>query len=116
VADESRAQVAGEQKAVADLQTQRDRAQHQLNRTNAQLGKATDLLSLKYETAEEQKKLSAAKSELERVTTAIAGKEKKLAEAERKLTAATESLALTEAVEARHAAAINTHKALVASL
>jgi chromosome segregation ATPase len=98
----SNAEKSSAQAALAELRDQHKLARSQLNATNAQLGKASDLLSLKYEIAEKRKALEALKADIEKRTAALAAVEKQVADAERKLIAVTNDVAGLTAVRARN--------------
>jgi predicted nucleic acid-binding Zn-ribbon protein len=86
-ADESTARTT-----LSTVQTQLKQAQADLKATNAHQGKASDLVSLRYETAEKQKTLDALNARIEKATTETATAEEKLADLERKVTEATTTL------------------------
>jgi chromosome segregation ATPase len=98
----SKAENATAQATLSTLQDQLKQTQAQLNATNAHLGKASDLVSLKYETAEERKTLEKVRAELAQATTAVAAKAKEVADAERKLIAINNEVTGLTAVRARN--------------
>jgi chromosome segregation ATPase len=110
-----KADEATTQRTLSEVQAQLKQAQANLKATNAHQGKASDLVSLRYETAEKQKTLDALNARIEKATTAAADVEKKLSDVERKLTEETEKLAQVRAERADAEGSIAHVKALANS-
>jgi chromosome segregation ATPase len=87
-----KADEAGTRTTLSTVQTQLKQAQADLKATLGHQGEASDLVSLRYETAEKQKTLDALNARIEKAATAAADAEKQLSDVERQLTEATTAL------------------------
>jgi chromosome segregation ATPase len=105
--DELNAEKATIHAEVSEAQTQLKQAQADLKATLAHLGKASDLVSLRYEAAEKQKTLAGLKAEIARDTAAAASAAKQRAAEEHKLTAVMTQLQDARADLAVHDTEIN---------